>query len=184
MVRLVAAFSIGTSADFTLKAIITLISKCIYNIYFHPLAKFPGPKLAAISDLWFARAWISGHYALEIDALHKKYGNVVRYATNDLSFSTIQAQKDIYGHSIKGKSQLLKSEFYDQVGRPSPGIIAARVPAEHREIRKSLSHAFSAAALRDQSEVALKYVDLFISQMKKFGSAKEGVSINPVSHLR
>lgn len=30
------------------------IGKAIYNAHFHPLAKYPGPKLAAISDIWWA----------------------------------------------------------------------------------------------------------------------------------
>jgi hypothetical protein len=31
-------------------------ARAIYNIYFHPLAKYPGPGLAAATDLWWAYA--------------------------------------------------------------------------------------------------------------------------------
>lgn len=58
--------------------------KVIYNLYFHPLAKFPGPKLAAISNLYYVLYWTAGRWPFHLEALHKTYGDVVRYAPNDV----------------------------------------------------------------------------------------------------
>jgi hypothetical protein len=49
----------------------------LYNVSpFHPLSKFPGPKLAAASYLY--EAWydlvLVGRYSWEIKAMHEKYG--------------------------------------------------------------------------------------------------------------
>jgi hypothetical protein len=35
-------------------AITGIIAQTIYNLKFHPLAKYPGPKIAAVSNIWWA----------------------------------------------------------------------------------------------------------------------------------
>ena len=58
--------------------VVHLTFLAIYRLYFHPLSKFPGPKLAAVSDYWelyqdFLRKE-SGYLFIELDNLHEKYG--------------------------------------------------------------------------------------------------------------
>jgi len=50
----------------------------IYRLYFSPIAKFPGPKLAALT-LWYEFYFDvirSGSYWLKIGEMHKKYGTL------------------------------------------------------------------------------------------------------------
>ncbi|KAL3298791.1 isotrichodermin C-15 hydroxylase (cytochrome P-450 monooxygenase CYP65A1) [Colletotrichum asianum] len=89
---------------------------CIYRLTFHPLAKFPGPKLAAISDLWYALAWTSSRHPFIIEKAHLKYGEVVRIAPNELCFATVPAYRDIYGHTMKGKQPIYKTSWYQTTG--------------------------------------------------------------------
>lgn len=35
-------------------AIIGFISQIVYNLKFHPLSNYPGPKIAAVSNFWWA----------------------------------------------------------------------------------------------------------------------------------
>ena len=47
-----------------------------YRLYFHPLAKFPGPKLAA-ATLWYEFYYdciLFGQYTFKIGRMHEKYG--------------------------------------------------------------------------------------------------------------
>jgi hypothetical protein len=39
-------------------------------------------------------------------------GEVVRVAPNEVSFVSIEASKEIYGHAAGGRRPLLKTEFY------------------------------------------------------------------------
>ena len=55
-----------------------LISLAFYRLFLHPLAKFPGPKLAALSRFYEAYYDVvqNGQYTFKIAELHKKYGAV------------------------------------------------------------------------------------------------------------
>jgi hypothetical protein len=58
-------------------ALCYLVWTCLYRLYFHPLAKFPGPKLAALTTWYEAYYDFIGHqgkYTYFFEELHKKYG--------------------------------------------------------------------------------------------------------------
>lgn len=142
------------------------LAKCIYRLYFHPLAKYPGPRLAAVSEIWNMRASASGVQPFIMQDLHRQYGDVVRTGPDRLCFFTPQAYIDIYGHVKQGQKRFLKSEVY---AREEPRITSVIDPHAHAEQRRSLAHAFSARALRDQEAVLHEYVDLLVKQMGVFG---------------
>ncbi len=53
-----------------------LITTAVYRLYFSPLAKFPGPKLAALT-LWYEFYYDvvkRGKYTWKIAEMHKQYG--------------------------------------------------------------------------------------------------------------
>lgn len=54
----------------------SLLGLTIYRLYVHPIAKFPGPKLAALSR-WYEFYYdviCKGQFSFHIQELHKKYG--------------------------------------------------------------------------------------------------------------
>jgi len=75
----------------------------------------------------------------------------------------------------------LKGPAYNTGSETNVGIVSARDPAVHREIRKSLSHAFSAKALRLQEEVVIQYMDLFVSQLHQRKDDEKGLNLSEVS---
>lgn len=68
----------------------------LYRITLHPLARVPGPKLAAISSFWYARNIVQGNMVKLGLELHRKYGDVVRVGPNELWFNTTEAFDQIY----------------------------------------------------------------------------------------
>lgn len=62
-----------------------LVCNTIYQLYFSPLAKFPGPKMAA-ATLWYeiyydVFRW--GRYYLKICEMHERYGESIARGYSD-----------------------------------------------------------------------------------------------------
>ena len=59
--------------------VLYLVSLAIYRLYLSPIAKFPGPKLAALS-LWYEFYYdvnCGGQYGRKIAELHEEYGQLL-----------------------------------------------------------------------------------------------------------
>jgi len=66
--------------------ILYCLTLVIYRLCFHPLARYPGPKLAAIS-WWYEFYYdgiLYGKYTFKIQELHKKYGPIIRVTPDEL----------------------------------------------------------------------------------------------------
>lgn len=63
-------------ASLVLVLFTVVISGSVYRLYLHPLAKYPGPKLAAISLLYefYYDGIKGGQYTFEIGRMHERYG--------------------------------------------------------------------------------------------------------------
>ncbi|KAG5914122.1 hypothetical protein E4U42_000667, partial [Claviceps africana] len=90
-----------------LTAAVTMVA--LYRITIHPLASIPGPKLAAVSSIWYARKIARGNLVKLGLELHEKYGDVVRVGPDEVWFNTTEAFDQIYR---TGKDGLEKSDFY------------------------------------------------------------------------
>ncbi|CAH0057175.1 unnamed protein product [Clonostachys solani] len=137
------------------------------NLYFHPLSKFPGPKIAAASNLWYAYVMHRGVAPIEMSNLHKKYGPVIRVAPDELSFSSAVAFKEIYGHQKAGRPELVKDKKYHKFV-PEPILINAD-REYHGTLRKFLSHGFSESALRAQEAVLQEHISMLMLRLREHG---------------
>ena len=71
---------------FPLTIAVYVLGTVIYNLFFHPLAKYPGPLPWRSTRLAWANSFMQGKLPHEIRAIHQKYGSVVRTAPDELSF--------------------------------------------------------------------------------------------------
>ncbi|OTA98779.1 hypothetical protein M426DRAFT_102820 [Hypoxylon sp. CI-4A] len=152
------------------------ISRAIFLFYFHPLSKFPGPRIAAVSNIWYAYHWLSGRYPWAIEDVLRKYGPVVRIAPNELAFFTPQAFEDIYAPHNKNLETFVKTNFQNR-GKDLGGIIWEEDPVRHREVARKLSPAFSTRSLRTMEPLVHKYMDYFVAKMKDIDAGPDGIAL-------
>jgi cytochrome P450 len=138
--------------------------KCLYNIYLHPLRSYPGPLLARASILTYQRHLLRGRAHLWVQDQHKQYGPVVRLSPNELSFIEPEVWKDVYGHRASAFTKSYSFYGHDVHGNP-PGILRAD-NAGHARQRKTVSHAFSDRALKDQEELLKDYTSLLVEKLQ------------------
>lgn len=95
MLCLLAAIAslVALTAKLTLLSLLTIV---IYRLFFHPLSKVPGPKLAAISNIWQGTHARNGATRRLGQSLHQKYGPIVRVGPNEVWFNSAAAYKKIY----------------------------------------------------------------------------------------
>ncbi|KAF0327197.1 benzoate 4-monooxygenase cytochrome p450 [Colletotrichum asianum] len=151
----------------------------VYNLFFHPLARFPGPILARISPLPYVIALLRGRIPFWVKACHDQYGPVVRVSPKELSFDNEAAWKDIYG-SQPGHNNFHKDPIHVGSIQSVPGVptITMANDADHARQRRALSHAFSTKALLEQEYIVKSYIDVFSLKMREF--AKLGKPVNVV----
>ena len=153
------------------QTIVYLGSTAVYNVYFHPLARFPGPKARAISEWPYFRAMIDGTDPQRILGMHNKYGPVVRVSPNELAFVRPGAFRDIYGYKKGGKPELSKDKKYFS-GMGEPSLVKSPDPTYHAHLRRLLAPGFSDAALRKQEAVIQEYLTIFMSKLE--GESQNG----------
>ncbi|KAJ5738184.1 cytochrome P450 monooxygenase [Penicillium malachiteum] len=155
----------GSGIVAALAAIILVyaIWKALYNVFFHPLRAYPGPTLFGMSRIPYCWRLLRGTLPYDILNLHKKYGEVVRIAPDELAFSNVTAMKEILGHRYGEEFQKLKS-FYRPVDASPVNIVNAE-REDHGILRRQLAHGFSEKSMREQEPIINVYIDLLIQRL-------------------
>ncbi|KAH7329712.1 cytochrome P450, partial [Stachybotrys elegans] len=158
-------------------AIYSLV-RCTYLLWFHPLAKYPGPKFAAVSNLWYGYAWLSGRYPWAMQRVLQEYGDVVRVAPNELVFITPKAYTDIYNSNIGGRPAFTKTDMLE-LGDKYEGLASERNIDKHRAARKQISPAFSVRAIREYEPAIHARVNELVHKLETFDKSREVIDISP-----
>lgn len=140
---------------------------CIYNLYWHPLRSFPGPRLNAAS-VWPKISQLQkGRLQYHVTDLHARYGRVVRIAPDELSFTDPRAWRDIYARKGAGRFEIPQDQdFYNSSGVDKPSMLGC-LREEHDELRKLMNNGFSDRAMKAQEPVIGGYVDKLVERLER-----------------
>ncbi|GFF59802.1 isotrichodermin C-15 hydroxylase [Aspergillus udagawae] len=137
-------------------AICYLIGSVIYNLYFSPLAKYPGPLFARVSALPDFYWSLTGDRHMWIARNHEIYGDVIRFRPDGLLFRTPQAYRDVFN----AKANVKRAKFYDMMTRNKhdTSTITGTDPNLHAQKRRVLNTVFSEKSLRSMEPFLVKHV--------------------------
>lgn len=138
----------------------SFLAYIVYQRWFHPLAKYPGPFLASITDVWQVFEFLSLQQPYNLTKLHEKYGEFVRYGPDKLSVTCEDAIPLLYQ---KGGRHLTKTEFYDAYGAKIPNVFGMRDTSMHSVRRRHMSHSFSISYVKDMEQ----YFDANIAILRR-----------------
>ncbi|KAH8878942.1 cytochrome P450 [Thozetella sp. PMI_491] len=140
----------------------------VYRLWFHPLAKFPGPFLAKVTNVYAGiHAW-RGDIHIDMGKCHEKYGLYVRYAPNRLLVNTSSGLKQIYSHS----APVQKSMSYQALAHRAPNVLTAIDKKIHSRRRRILAQGVSDASLRRYEPTIVAHVRRLCEQIKPPGSSE------------
>ncbi|KAJ3961101.1 Cytochrome P450 monooxygenase apf7 [Colletotrichum tropicale] len=147
---------------------LAVVALCVYRLYFHPYAKYPGPLLAKLTSWYSVYHTYIGDLHVDIWRCHEKYGDVVRYGPNRLLINNEAGLKGIYGH---GKN-VRKAKSYHRISLVK-GVEATQSVVDktkHGKLRRILNQGLSDSYIRTFDKELTDLARLFSSSL---GSSKD-----------
>ncbi|KAE8152092.1 cytochrome P450 [Aspergillus avenaceus] len=132
----------------------------IYRLWFHPLSKYPGPRLAALTRWYVAWYIYRGVFYRHVRDLHNQYGDVVRTGPDLIHFNSPATMVDIYG----AQANVLKTDEFQVLNIAGSSTIFSAVKKNvHAFKRRTLLPLFNDRSLQPYSDRILRYIERYTS---------------------
>ncbi|KAJ5775570.1 uncharacterized protein N7511_000581 [Penicillium nucicola] len=157
--------SLLSAAAATFLAGLVLYSLC-GGLFFGALARIPGPKAFALTQLRLMYEDYQGTRTRKINALHHKYGAAVRVGPNEVVFNSLSALRTIYGAG-SGFERTSFYQMFNVYGRQN--MFSFHTVKEHGERKKLFAHAYAKSAMLRGPTAALveNKVKLFLELLQR-----------------
>jgi len=147
--------------------VVYYVGLLIQRVYFHPLSKFPGPKLAAATGWYeayfdlFVRP--GGQFMMELQRLHQVYGPIVRINPHEIHVDDTAWLDTLYTGPAYGIRDKYPPAAY-LTGTPR-GIFGTVAFDLHRKRRGAISALFSKAQATQEEPIIYDKLDLLIERV-------------------
>ncbi|KAF2169453.1 hypothetical protein M409DRAFT_65111 [Zasmidium cellare ATCC 36951] len=153
------------------------IAQAFYNVFFSPLRKIPGPWYASITGIpKLYNAIIRRKQSRWSHDMHKKYGQYVRVAPDEVLIDDVVAFREVH----RMGTHFLKTKIYKFLnptppGQPPYGLFQETDPVRHSNVRRMVSRGFSLGYLRTNWEGTVhERVKAVVEGMKKEAVSNHG----------
>ncbi|KAI0204166.1 cytochrome P450 [Astrocystis sublimbata] len=156
-----------------------LVGLVVYRLRFHPLSKFPGPRVAAATawyEAFFDLAPPGGQFMHKLDELHEHYGPVVRINPHEIHIKDSSWLDTLYIHPSQGVRDKYPPAAH-LTGTPD-GVFGTISHAIHRKRRAVVSPLFS------KSVAAASETAIYESVEKMLARIDRQISYNGCAEMR
>lgn len=173
------------------------VTLALYRLHLHPLARFPGPKLAAVTRLYegYYDLYQSGQYTFKIAELHKQYGKenpvprasrrpysrassvtgpIIRISPYELHvndaafFDTLYSRQDGTWH---------KYDWSVDAFATKGAVIWTADHTLHKNRRVPLSPFFSKVKVSRQQDMIMRHVQALFDRLSGFAASGKTIDI-------
>ncbi|CAE7014930.1 hypothetical protein P3342_004024 [Pyrenophora teres f. teres] len=155
--------------------IVYVLGLYTYRLYFHPLATFPGPKLAAVTT-WYEAYYeivLKGQYSPQISKLHDEYGPIIRVTPNELHIRDSRFFEQVYPKNVH-----LDKEGWDKRFGCGGGLITTVDAQDHKRRRAAVTHMFSRRSILDFIHIIYRHIDTLSVRMQDFEARNEPINLS------
>ncbi|KAK9802347.1 putative Cytochrome P450 [Seiridium cardinale] len=145
--------------------LVSTLLAVVYRLMLHPLASFPGPKLAAATGLYETYYEVfkdgGGRYWVEIEEMHRKYGPIVRINPWEVHINDSD-WNGVYKYSSKAaKPRWYYLRFFGMF----PSTNSAESHALHQQRRAPLNGYFASTSIQKFQPQAQEQVDKLCNRL-------------------
>ncbi|KAF6224986.1 hypothetical protein HO133_010181 [Letharia lupina] len=153
------------------------ISLAVYRLYLSPLARFPGPKLAALT-LWYEFYYDvikRGRYTWKIAELHERHGPIIRISPYELHINDPDYYDELYvGTSIR---RSMKYQWSMKGFGPTIATFSTESHELHRTRAAALAPFFSKASVYHLEPSVQSIVDQLVARLRTVQGAGSNVNM-------
>ncbi|CAF9914838.1 hypothetical protein IMSHALPRED_002255 [Imshaugia aleurites] len=152
----------------------------VYRLFLSPLAKFPGPKLAALTRKYesYYEAIQNYEYVWKIKQMHQKYGPIVRISPHEIHVDDIEFFDRL--NSFQGK---WNKDPYTAHQFANPGSLVGTLDHDvHRKRRAAVLPFFSKQKIYALEPVITSMVDKLCEKMEDYRKSGEVLPLRNALH--
>ncbi|KAH7183703.1 putative cytochrome P450 monooxygenase [Fusarium flagelliforme] len=153
-----------------------LLVNVIYNLFFHALAKLPGPFLAKLTKLWLFSEELGGDAANTLARLHKKHGQLIRVSPNEVAINN----RDVFTTINRQGTRFYKEKtFYDGFSGKHGNLFTYQDPEYHSRRKRLMSPSFSQASLAAHQVIIYECMKPLLNEITENIRSRQPTAIFP-----
>lgn len=150
--------------------VIAYASIAVHRLFFHPLSRFPGPKLAALTRWYEAYYDVvqNGQYTFKIAKMHEKYGPIIRISPYELHVNDPSFFNQLYCQEGRYNKY---DWIYEAFGVTEATIITINHDIHHKR-RQPLNPFFSKAKVVGRQDMIHRNVKKLCNRLSDLADSK------------